>query len=268
MEVLEVLELECCHLLTPCPSQLTQVTQWWLPRQGLLQWYHQWKGHEPASGPVPLHNCSSSFFPGNFHSSSLLHFTPTPSFLPCLLTRVIWSFHSLGQGNLLKLLPRKFGPHGCKGTEQGIQRWIWTSWVCKCSLKYPSLKCWWLDHKCCIRLRGRLNINLSSSQSPAQWFSLPFTSAYWCSRQISPYLTTKTVTQWSPSCTLLFPTSITRVKIPDSLGAPSGLCSDLNGKLYQLTSLLLISCLSHMTGKLQPSIYKICQNCSVLFWFF
>lgn len=32
--------------------------------------------------PVPLHNCSSSFFPHIYHTSSLLHFTSTAFFLP------------------------------------------------------------------------------------------------------------------------------------------------------------------------------------------
>lgn len=31
---------------------------------------------------VPLHNCSSLFFPDIYHSSSLLHFTSTTFFLP------------------------------------------------------------------------------------------------------------------------------------------------------------------------------------------
>lgn len=161
---MEVLELECCHLPTPCPSQHTQVTVV-TPKAGSVSAVSPVKS--PWASFWGLFHCITApphfFLVHNFHSSSLLHFTSTTSFLPCLLMREIWSFHSLGQGNILKLLPRKFGPHGCKGTEQGIQRWIWTSWVCKCSLNYLSLKCWWLDHKCCIGLRGRLNINLSSA---------------------------------------------------------------------------------------------------------
>lgn len=82
---------------------------------------------------------------------------------------------------------------------------------------------------------------------------------------------TKTTTEWSPSCTLLFPTSIfdhlredrkkrqrcSWAKIPHPLGVTSDSCSDFTGKLNQLTSLLLVSCLSLMAGKLQPSVYKL-----------
>lgn len=91
---------------------------------------------------------------------------------------------------------------------------------------------------------------------------------------------TKTTTERSSSCTLLFPTSIfdhlcedrkkrqrcSWAKIPHPLGVTSDSCSDFTGKLNQLTSLLLVSCLSLMAGKLQPSVYKLLSKllCFVL----